>query len=758
MDDMFTRYERALERLLEQLGQLHSMYPNALTFQQRLSENIGEARRYGDTQDCKATRARVIEQLNRLALDAIGFSFNDLTEAYDERARQRAHAAGAVYAGAGRVEDEAKVYSATGGTHSGSGAVYFDYYGANHPNGKGYSIERVLQLSLDKVLAVYVPPLTHAEAQRRIGTNHVLVLGGQVHGVGKYSAALHLLADVGNTELFQVSSNIDLEDAKAFTFQKATGYIIENLALDRARALNGTLLQRLAAQLKDLHSHLIITVHANTPLDIDALEGYGLRWEQPLKSDQVLDKHIKWYISNAIERNQAFSFCYDADVQKAYQGQPPAQIDRLAQLLAEAARGQITLAQALEQFAFNARKQVLEWFDQHPDLDQRTRLLAVAVFHRGHYERAMAADKQLQELIKPPSPANIPLPLPPIFEQTSTAKLKEAGARIERKPERIGADTSIVERVFLENPALQPVIVQYVWDEFVGLRSMLLKWLTDLGKSDDAETREYAAAAIGELAKHDFSAIYTGIIEPSASDDDARARILAAVALGILATREELAPQILARLHEWSMSSYRWPRWTATLAYGLFVGREYPADALWDLYAIMRTPDSTILTMVRNSIVDIFAIGKQAPTYYFRVLEALDIWVSDSSSSGLQVIWLNIFMQLAQHAKHPLPTRAAQPTLLWIYTENSAYQATIRRLIRMALNTQVPRCEALKALHGWLCAADGQPEIYPTLEQFIRDLINEATAIEQDRLRYWFARWSRDLKRPCQSAARLAGL
>ena len=76
--DVFTHYERGLADLLERLGKDHERYVEALTYEQRLCENIAWVRRDGDTENWRAERAQVASALNRLALLEIGTSFNEL--------------------------------------------------------------------------------------------------------------------------------------------------------------------------------------------------------------------------------------------------------------------------------------------------------------------------------------------------------------------------------------------------------------------------------------------------------------------------------------------------------------------------------------------------------------------------------------------------------------------------------------------------------------------------------------------------------
>jgi len=108
MGDPYSQYEAGLNRLLTQLGQDHPRYTEALVLQQRLLENLGRVRRYGDTETNRAERAQIFDVLNRLALEAAGSSFNDLflqrsSVAALEGSGAIAQGAGSLAAGAGGV-------------------------------------------------------------------------------------------------------------------------------------------------------------------------------------------------------------------------------------------------------------------------------------------------------------------------------------------------------------------------------------------------------------------------------------------------------------------------------------------------------------------------------------------------------------------------------------------------------------------------------------------------------------------------------
>lgn len=80
VDDVYFHYETGLSKLLIQLGQRHSRYTEALSYQHRLQENLNQARRHGDTETRRAERAEIVNRLNELTLAVLGKSFNNLCE------------------------------------------------------------------------------------------------------------------------------------------------------------------------------------------------------------------------------------------------------------------------------------------------------------------------------------------------------------------------------------------------------------------------------------------------------------------------------------------------------------------------------------------------------------------------------------------------------------------------------------------------------------------------------------------------------
>jgi len=76
--DTCAYYETGLHQLRNRVKQDHPRYSEFLVYQQRLTENIGHSRRYGDTEARKAERSEMIDHLNELSLSVLGMPFTDL--------------------------------------------------------------------------------------------------------------------------------------------------------------------------------------------------------------------------------------------------------------------------------------------------------------------------------------------------------------------------------------------------------------------------------------------------------------------------------------------------------------------------------------------------------------------------------------------------------------------------------------------------------------------------------------------------------
>lgn len=78
MSDAFTPYERGLKEFQQKLGKQHARLLDFLNYDHQLCTNIRQARDDGDTPTLSAERSRIVKQLNTLALETMGVSFNEM--------------------------------------------------------------------------------------------------------------------------------------------------------------------------------------------------------------------------------------------------------------------------------------------------------------------------------------------------------------------------------------------------------------------------------------------------------------------------------------------------------------------------------------------------------------------------------------------------------------------------------------------------------------------------------------------------------
>lgn len=89
-DDVYSLYEATARKLLNQdrIRQDPAVYPRARRYQQRLSKNIKQSQSQGDTDELRAERCRIINELNKLAAWKLNKSFTELCAQLEPVAEQ----------------------------------------------------------------------------------------------------------------------------------------------------------------------------------------------------------------------------------------------------------------------------------------------------------------------------------------------------------------------------------------------------------------------------------------------------------------------------------------------------------------------------------------------------------------------------------------------------------------------------------------------------------------------------------------------
>lgn len=614
---------------------------------------------------------------------------------------------------------------------------------------------RILPEMLDKIKKVYVPSTAYQRAQQLLQERHLLIIWGQAHR-GKWTSALHLLTVSHQNAIFELDPTTAFTQLRSATLASECGYVLDTMALENAEQLNAFTLNRLSERLREQKSRLIITVDKRISLSAMAVGNYLVPWDDTPNQAELLRQHLAWYVEDATLLEKAQLLSQEAMVQQLLSVPlRPSDIDRLAELIAQAVLADRPLSEVLARYEKRTQEQVAEWFEHHSELRERTLMIAVAVFNGATEQVVIQTQVQLQDLIQPPKPQEV-APTDAIFGPTRSQRLQEVFARVVDGYELTEFGRSPVKQVVLNNPTLQPAILHYIWEEYDRLRPLLLAWLRDLGLHVSFEVRARAAAAVGELSKFDFGYVRQEVLLPWANSEEQRGRQSAALALGVPAWEGTLAPQVLGLLHHWSTLRNN-PRlcWTAAVAYGGLVGLRFPDIALRDLQQIAQHGHGALFAVASRSILTLFLAGELAADYFLQVLALLATWVNRGRDEWRDFTGILVFLMVSRQAALKVGEAGEQwPAMLWL-TQDPPSREKITQLWRQALNLRSTRQAALDGLLHWCKRVDEHEHLYPSFFSLIADLTSQGSPRERERLLAYLARWRNHPQHASATAGRV---
>ncbi|MFB2770181.1 HEAT repeat domain-containing protein [Pelatocladus sp. BLCC-F211] len=616
---------------------------------------------------------------------------------------------------------------------------------------------QILSANIEKIRSVYVETDSYQHVKTILDEKHLLILQGH-RRFGKQTTAIHLLSTFNAEEIFEIDPAIT--DLSSFQCEAKQVYLIDTLAVDSAEKLNGYVLNGLSRKLKQQQSHLVITLESHLSISQESLGGYLFHWKDLPSTDKLLEKHLRWYITDQAMLDSGYSVAQSDAVRQLLAKQLlPSEIDTLASLLAKVASHELHLEEALARFGYSAYEQVKNWFEQDKrEFSQRIFMITLAVLSGSSYQAVKDASQRLQLLVQPPSKKDEESDPTPVFYQTRSQLLKEVFANLVPGYENTEFGRTPVELVEFKNPTFQPAVISYVWHEYDYLREPLLIWLQELGSHGDSEVRIRAAAAIGELSKYAFRDVLNQVLRPWANSQNRSLQKLAALALSVPVFESNLAPQVLGLLHSWStLKNNSNLRWTATSAYGGYVGLRFPDAALRDLFAITSSGEASLFSAVIESIVNLFASGKFLPNQYFNILSALQEWTAQTKITTPNQLGLLIFWRLMREDKVRVDVTEINnnhvPTLLWLAQENQIYEDLIVCLLRRALNFKATRVSILNEIHNWLKFVDYDHRFKRVLGRIIYTLVVQGNERERERILYKLNQWA--LIEPPNSASEI---
>lgn len=622
-------------------------------------------------------------------------------------------------------------------------------------------VGKILIENIEKVRSVYVETVSYTQASSVLRDKHILVLSGH-QNFGKQTTAVRLLSSLSDGEVFEV--NPALDNIGMLECEANQAYLIDTLTPGEGnqQKIDSYVLKSLSHKFKQNNSYLVITVDSSWHLSQRTLDDYILNWQTLPERKILLNNHLEWYLKN--QYLEEIDSVLEADLVQSFLNDKllPGDLDRLAELLANVIRDELDLEEALSRFSVRVQQQVESWFKEHSKLNERVFFITLAVLSGSKSQAIEESSTRLQSLIQPKSDndqeKNIETDY--FFGTTRSSFLKGLYASLDKGVENTNHGTSQIEIINLDNSAFQPAIISYVWNEYSRLREPILLWLNELGTHKNFDVSSRAAAAVGELSKYDFTTVLEKTLQPWANSEDERLRKLAALSLSIPVMDSNLAPQVLALLDHWcGLKNNFYLRWTATVAYGGYVGFRFPDIALRNLLKIAKSTneseDEQLFFAAAESIIILFQAGKFISGQYFKVLRDIYQWIEQAKSNSEKVSGLIVFIFLAYESKISLNSENNNlPTLLWLIWEEKeqlsqnpdiepTYERIIISLLRHSLILNpTSRKIILEEMHNWCKLADNDRRWYPVLGTIFYQLIIQGNQHEKDRIFSYLKRWS----------------
>lgn len=600
--------------------------------------------------------------------------------------------------------------------------------GFSAPSSAASASGEVPQATLDRLAASFVAADETIEALlTRLRRDRVLVLSG-ARFTGRHTAALMLLHRLGAAPLHTLDRDTNPGTlADRFTAPDVTGettgdratahprgYVLADLVTRRDRPLREHHLlaarDRLAAQ----DAYLVVTVGPTAVLEDVPV----VNWQPPDTAD-VLAAHLRTHLRTGL----AFATDDEAATATATKllelpditeflsrSHQLREVAAFAQLLGRYAAGEVA-ENAVAQFSLiSLENQVQEWFEEDEasiHLRDKAFLVALAAFDDGPYAlTAELSDLLYRFLQQTQNPAGVPEV--PVFGTHIGKRLQLARAERYEDDEHTEWGPVTQQKARFVDDRAPLVLLREVWTGHPSARPALIDWLRRLADDGRPLVRTRAASTVAVLARTDLPSAMALVIEPWATSNRFRHRLVAVNALTLAHLID--TPNIPRILDEWSKGEDRRLRWVAVRAYAL-IGAELPEQALAalrtaarGLYRDLADPDDFDRAMSRElgEAVALLLLSEAGD----RVLGELRTHLADDRP--VHDLTVNGFVSACRHTQDD--ERYGHPLVLGWYarsaTEGSAAADGIPFLWRAALSDPNATRHALDVLREWVLIAD----------------------------------------------------
>ncbi|QGV79089.1 hypothetical protein [Streptomyces ficellus] len=610
----------------------------------------------------------------------------------------------------------------TGSVHLGSKTEVVHQYqfggaSASHSSGE------VPATTLERLSARFVTggdAAFDALAERLRAERFLVLTGGPF--TGRRTAALMLLHRLGATPVRALDR--ETRPGELAGRIDTGGHLLCDPLTRRDRPLREAHLLAARERLAEKDAYLVVTVGPTAALE----DITPAAWRPPAPA-AVLEAHLRAETDEETVRQLLALPPVTGFLARSHQLREAA---AYAPVLARYAAGEVD-ERRIEEFSQAAlESQVQEWFEQDEEslhLRDKAFLVALAAFDGGPYALTAELSDLLYALLqKTENPSRAPEV--PVFGTHVGKRLQLARARRYEEEEHTEWGPVRQLKARYEDDRAAPVLLREVWTGHPSARPALIAWLRRLAGDGRPLVRTRAAAAVAVLAYADLPSAMALVIEPWATADRFRHRLVAVNALALAHLIG--APNVPRILDAWCESDDQRLCWVAIRTHGL-TGPARPVETLAALRAAARHQDAqkdpdALLTAELAESVELLLLSPAGD----RVLAELVRTMHDDRS----VLDLAVrgFVRACDHTEDD--ERYGRPLVLHWYaraaTGHGPAAHHIAALWRTALGDRAHTGHARDVLHRWVLAAEREPSVEWELAALLPALVT--TASEHQRL------------------------
>ncbi|WP_371235502.1 hypothetical protein [Streptomyces pimonensis] len=544
----------------------------------------------------------------------------------------------------------------------------------------------------------------------RLRRERVLVLSG-ARFTGRRTAALMLLHRLGAGPV----QALDRDTVPGALADRVTapvpgdgaggtrGYVLCDVATRRGDALRETHLLAARDRLAEHDAYLVVTVGPTAVLEDDVSVA---EWRPPVAAD-VLAAHLGAH-TDAETAGRLLGL--PAVKEFLERGHQLREVAAFAQVLGRYAVGTVT-ERDVDGFSLGSlESQVQEWFEEDETsihLRDKAFLVALAAFDDAPYAlTAELSDLLYQFLQKTDDPTRAPRV--PVFGTHIGKRLQLARAERYEGEEHTEWGPVTQSKAVFADERTPLVLLREVWTGHPSARPALIAWLRRLADDGRPLVRTRAASTVAVLARTDLPSAMALVIEPWATSNRFRHRLVAVNSLTL--AHHIGTPNIPRVLDAWSAHEDRRLRWVAVRAYAL-IGPERPEqalaalrDAARRLYERFADPDDFDRETARElaEAVELLLLSSAAPEVLGDLTDRLD------DDRAVRDMALSGFVSACGRTEDE--ERYGTPLVLAWYARATADDERaalgIACLWREALGDPHHTQRALRVMRGWVLTAD----------------------------------------------------